>query len=69
MSWERQFSIALCGGPWRWDDVPGVMFGVPTLVSGGHRVVGAQPYEALVQLPIAIIYWNIETTIAHLVFK
>jgi predicted DsbA family dithiol-disulfide isomerase len=24
--------------------------GVPTFVSGGHRVVGAQPYEALVQL-------------------
>jgi predicted DsbA family dithiol-disulfide isomerase len=24
--------------------------GVPTFVAGGHSVVGAQPYEALVQL-------------------
>jgi predicted DsbA family dithiol-disulfide isomerase len=24
--------------------------GVPTFVSGGRRVVGAQPYEALVRL-------------------
>ena len=45
---QRRFSAAV-DRDWATSRDYGVT-GVPTFVSGGYRVVGAQPYEALVQL-------------------